>query len=84
MNPHRILHVVSSLLAFMFMAASTIALPERGTPAPSFTAKDIRGQDVDLDQIMKHSPDMVILFFFTTKGSESIAVRLGAIDKDVR
>lgn len=58
-----------------------VAAPGKGDIAPSFPAlEDIKGQKVDLEAILATTPDMVILYFFTTQGGAEMAGRLSAID----
>jgi len=56
------------------------ALPEKGQEVPAFTATDVRGNQVNLDDIVQAKPDLVILFFFTTRTGEEIAVKLRRLD----
>ncbi len=71
---------LSTLLILVALSlAPASAQPIKGHIAPAFTVRDIRGQDVDLDQIMAESPDMVIIYFFTTEGGVKITRRLSAI-----
>ncbi|MBI5095935.1 MAG: redoxin domain-containing protein [Candidatus Hydrogenedentes bacterium] len=81
MNRNRVILGLSLVFAVVLNMVGAEAMPAQGDTAKSFKAKDIRGQDVDLDQIMKGSPDMVVLFFFSTKGSDEFAIRLAAVDK---
>ncbi|HOZ46778.1 MAG TPA: tetratricopeptide repeat protein [Candidatus Hydrogenedentes bacterium] len=69
---------LSVVVAVVGVACVAVAL-EKGDIAPSFTATDIHGQKVDLDQIIAQSPDMVILYFFTIDGGQEIALRLSTI-----
>ncbi|HIJ65210.1 MAG TPA: tetratricopeptide repeat protein [Candidatus Hydrogenedentes bacterium] len=68
-------------LSLVLYATSAWGIPEKGSVVPSFTAYDIRGQEVDLDKIMMDAPDMVVLFFFNTDTGEDFALRLRYIDR---
>jgi len=61
-------------------AVSAFGLPQKGAEIPSFRATDIEGRVVDLDEVVKSDPDLVIMFFFTTGTGERIALKLGRLD----
>jgi len=71
------------MIAAVFAVACSlpaVAVPGAGDEAPSFVARDIRGNVVDLDKIIQGRPDMVILFFFTTDSGEETALKLRRLD----
>jgi len=62
-------------------SARPAAAPRKGDPAPSFTATDINGNTVDLYEEIEERDDlMVILFFFTVDGGETICRKLRVLD----
>lgn len=63
----------------MTVLAPAGAAPNKGEKIQSFSAHDIRGESVDLDAILAKSPDMVILYFFTTDTGQDVAASLNAI-----
>jgi tetratricopeptide (TPR) repeat protein len=72
--------VPTLLLIAALGISSAWAVPGKGDVAPSFAAEDIFGNKVDLTKIVEESPDMVILYFFTTDSGQEMAVRLSAVD----
>ena len=70
---------VLGLLAVVW-AMGADALPEKGQEVPGFVATDIRGNEVNLDKMVEAKPNLVILFFFTTRTGEEIAVKLRRLD----
>ena len=53
--------------------------PGKGDVVPTFRADDVFGQTVDLSQLPE--ADIVILFFFTSRTSEKLALRFRALQK---
>ncbi len=80
MSSTRVLAVGALVSCALLFALSAGAIPAKGESVPSFTALDIRGQEVNLDTIMGSKPDLVILFFFTTNTGQDIAVKLRRLD----
>lgn len=72
----KVLAAATLVIGTILFAWAAGAIPAKGESVPSFTALDIRGQEVNLDTIMASKPDLVILFFFTTSTGEDIAVKL--------
>lgn len=72
--------VAVAVAAACLTAPCAEAQVKKGSPAPSFVAVDIKGQEVNLDKIIESKPDLVILFFFTTSTGEEIAVKLRRLD----
>jgi peroxiredoxin len=71
--------IAAGILVFT-CALPAVAVPGAGDEAPSFVARDIHGNEVDLDKIIQGKPDMVILFFFTTASGEEAALKLRRLD----
>ncbi|MCX5758839.1 MAG: tetratricopeptide repeat protein, partial [Candidatus Hydrogenedentes bacterium] len=80
MSSTRVLAVGALVSCALLLTLAAGAIPAKGESVPSFTALDIRGQEVNLDTIMGSKPDLVILFFFTTSTGEEIAVKLRRLD----
>lgn len=72
--------VATLLLMVVLSSVPAMAQLVKGAQAPSIKAYDIQGQLVDLDQIIKQGPDLVIMFFFTISTGEEMALKLSAID----
>lgn len=70
-----------AVLAIACTASVAHALPTRGQPAPSFSAVDIHGNPVSLDVIIEEARQlMVVLFFFSVDGGDTLARRLRTLD----
>ena len=74
------LGAIALVLGSALCAMSAFGLPQKGAEIPSFRATDIEGRLVDLDEVVRADPDLVILFFFTTGTGERIALKLGRLD----
>jgi tetratricopeptide (TPR) repeat protein len=66
------------------LAACLLVLPvhafEKQETCPEIEAKDIYGKPVNLDMILGEEQDLLILFFFSVKTSEDLAVKLHSLD----
>ena len=60
--------------------ASAVAGPAQGQPAHPFKAQDVRGQAVDLEELLGTSPQLLILFFFSIESGQRLAVGLREVD----
>lgn len=66
-------------------SVGAFALPPKGAEVPNLHAEDIRGNEVDLYQLLAESPDdLAILFFFTTDTGEAFAARLRQLNEDFK
>ena len=80
MTTHKLTACVVAI-AMALTAIPAIALPDRGEPAPSFAAVDINGHPVSLDEVVAEVDHlMVVLFFFSVEGGETLARRLRTLD----
>ena len=52
----------------------------KGEPAPDIEAADLHNKPVDMDAIIKEGRDLVILFFFTPRSGEEMALKLATLD----
>jgi len=80
MTTHQLTACVVAI-AMIVTAVPAMALPSRGEPAPSFTAVDINGNRVSLDEVVAEADHlMVVLFFFSVDAGETLARRLRTLD----
>lgn len=70
---------VGSVLVFGLTA---VAAPlAKNNPAPDIRALDINQNEVELTRIIDEGRDLVILFFFTVDSGQSVAAKLGLLDR---
>ena len=77
----RFRNFVAPFLVVALVASLAAADLKVGGPAPDIAAVDIHGNSVNLQKVLDESPDLVVLFFFSVKTGEEIALKLQVLNR---